>query len=366
MTSDLVVCGAGPAGRALAHRALVRGQSVTIIDPRPERRWSATYAAWADELPEWLNPRVFAATVDRPAVWTTRRIELDRRYSVFDTAALQDSLDLTGARIITDRVIDIVVPPRLGTRKDELPVARLASGTDVPGGRVIDARGVSRSPGLAEQTAFGVVLDRDRWADPDTLFMDWRIDNGARPDEPRSFLYAVPLGDNTILLEETCLAGRPALRTEVLRDRLATRLRSRGVTLDGSERVERVRFPVEGGRAHPAAFGAAGALIHPATGYSVAAALRTADILAAGDSIWNISSRTVNRLRHIGLQALLALPPQDLPLFFDAFFELTPERQRAYLSGRDDLAGTAAAMTALFAALPWRSRRTLARATTGS
>ncbi|WP_442942724.1 lycopene cyclase family protein [Nocardia sp. NBC_01503] len=359
MSSDLIVCGAGPAGRALAHRALAQGQSVTVIDPRPEFRWTATYAAWADELPEWVPSHTFAATVERPAVWTTRRIELDREYVVFDTAALQDSLDPTGATIITDRVVDIVPPSRSGSHALDMPSVRLASGSMLPGGRVIDARGIPRSPGLAEQTAYGVVIDRAQWAEPETLFMDWRSDNGADSVEPRSFLYAVPLSDNTILLEETCLAGRPALDTQLLRDRLAHRLRSRGITLTGTERIERVRFPLEGGAPRPGSFGAAGALTHPATGYSVAAALHTADTVAAGDGIWPSSARAVYRLRQAGLQALLSLPPQDLPLFFDAFFVLSPARQRAYLSARDDLPGTAAAMSALFAALPWRIRRGL-------
>ena len=56
------------------------------------------------------------------------------------------------------------------------------------------------------------------------------------------------------------------------------------------------------------------------------------------------------------------LPPADIPIFFDAFFGLPVAAQRAYLSGRDDLPGTAAAMTALFRALPWQLRRTLATA----
>ncbi len=335
-----------------------------MIDPQPHRRWTATYAAWADELPGWLPPSVVAAGVDRPVAWGTRRAELDRRYVVFDTARLQDSLDLSGARIIADRVVRIAGPARSGHALD-LPSVRLASGAILAGGRVIDARGVPRSPALAEQTAFGVVVDRRRWSEPDTLFMDWRADNGADPDAPPSFLYAVPLGTDTMLLEETCLAGRPALDTTELRTRLEYRLRCRGITLTGDEPIERVRFPVQGGRPGPHAFGAAGALMHPATGYSVATALLLADAAVAGDALWTGSARTVYRLRSAGLRALLSLAPQDIPLFFDAFFALPAPRQRAYLSGRDDLTGMAAAMTTLFAALPWRLRRTLATATVG-
>ncbi|GAB4585492.1 lycopene cyclase family protein [Nocardia sp. IFM 10818] len=363
-TSDLVVCGSGPAGRALAHRALSRGLSVTVIDPQPHRRWTATYAAWADELPGWLSPQVVAAAVDQPVAWGTRRAELDRRYVVFDTAGLQDSLDLGGARIIADRVVEIAGPSRSGHALD-LPSVRLASGTVLPGGRVIDARGVPRSPALAEQTAFGVVVERERWTADETLFMDWRPDNGADPAAPPSFLYAVPLDADTVLLEETCLAGRPALDLTDLRTRLEYRLRCRGIPLTGAERIERVRFPVHGGRPGPHAFGAAGALVHPATGYSVATALRLADAAITGDTLWPAPARAVHHLRSAGLRALLSLAPQEVPLFFDAFFTLPPDRQRAYLSGRDDLDGMMSAMISVFAALPWRMRRTVAAASVG-
>ncbi|MEU0543911.1 lycopene cyclase family protein [Nocardia sp. NPDC005978] len=365
MTSDLLVCGSGPAGRALAHRALAKGLSVTVIDPQPQRRWPATYAAWADELPDWTAAHTIAAAIDRPVAWTTRRVEIDRRYVVFDTTALQDSLDLTGARLIPGRVAEIVRAGRSGGNGNDLPSVRLESGQVLPAGRIIDARGVARAPARAEQTAFGVVVARDRWPDDDTLFMDWRDDNGAAPGEPRSFLYTVPLGPDTVLLEETCLAGRPALEPKDLRERLTRRLRARGLELTGAEPVERVRFPVQGGRPRPGMFGAAGAFTHPATGYSVATALRTADQVLLGESPWTPGARGVRVLRLAGLRALLALEPADLPVFFDRFFELPIPLQRAYLSGRDDLPGTVHAMSALFAALPWRLRARLARSVTG-
>ncbi|MBF6170934.1 lycopene cyclase family protein [Nocardia blacklockiae] len=357
MTSDLVVCGLGPAGRALAHRAAARGLAVTVVDPKPERRWTATYGVWADELPAWVAPETVAASVPRPVAWGTRRAEIERRYVVFDVAALQDSLSLTGCRVIAEPATDIL-RPRHGREHEAV---RLASGQVLTARRVIDARGVGRSPARAEQTAYGVVVPRERWQEP--LFMDWRPDTGTDPGAPPSFLYAIPLGPESFLLEETCLAGRPALSGAVLRARLRARLRCRGLELDGDETVEHVRFPVQGGRPGARRFGAAGALLHPATGYSVAASLATAEAVAAGGSIWPASARAVHRLRRAGLRALLGLPPADIPRFFDAFFDLPTELQRAYLSGRDDLTGTALAMTTLFRTLPWRLRRHLTAAT---
>ncbi len=142
--------------------------------------------------------------------------------------------------------------------------------------------------------------------------------------------------------------------------------------------VERVRFavdvPVVGGRRPGVvAFGVAAGMMHPATGYSVGETLATAPAVAAAiaadlhrdparaahAAIWSPAARTVRRLREWGLRALLALPPDRVPEFFDTFFALPPEPQRAYLSGRDDLRGTAAAMSAVFGAAPWGLRRRL-------
>ena len=52
---DVIVVGAGPAGRALTHRLLARDVTVTLVDPAPDRPWRSTYACWADEIPDWLD-----------------------------------------------------------------------------------------------------------------------------------------------------------------------------------------------------------------------------------------------------------------------------------------------------------------------
>lgn len=349
MRADLIICGLGPAGRAVAHRALAAGRSVTVLDPHPDRIWTPTYAAWADELPGWLAPAAIAATVPAPTAWALREHRIDRAYQVLDTAALQRALRIDGAVVRAERALEIGP----GWVRTETGV--------VHGERVVDARGLSRSPRRAEQTAYGIVLaGTDR-----TLFMDWRPDNGADPADPPSFLYAVPLGPDTVLYEETCLAGRPALAPDVLRTRLEHRLRARGITHTGAEPVERVRFPIEGGAPGRGRFGAAGGLTHPATGYSVATALRLADAVVTDARRDTSRVHTVAALRRAGLRSLLALAPADIPVFFDAFFALPVPLQRAYLSGHDDPRGTVAAMRALFTALPPRPRRTLVTAVLG-
>lgn len=325
--------------------------SVTAVDPAPDRGWVATYAAWSDELPAWLDPAVVAATVAEPAAFGERVHRIPRSYTILDTARLHACLDLTGATVVRSRV----------TASARHSVT-LDTGETLRADRVIDARGLSRRPGRPEQTAYGLIL-RGTDEHESALFMDWRPDNGAGPDALPSFLYRVPLGRDTVLYEETCLVGAPALGSAELARRLRHRLTARGITLHGDEPVERVRFPVAGGSPGRARFGAAGGYLHPATGYSIAASLSAADTVAAGGSGWTAAGRAVHLLRLAGLRALLALPAHDIPRFFDTFFELDIALQRAYLSGRGDLAGTAAAMNGLFFTLPGRIRARLAVAT---
>jgi lycopene beta-cyclase len=65
----------------------------------------------------------------------------------------------------------------------------------------------------------------------------------------------------------------------------------------------------------------------------------------------------VYRLRRRGLATLLSLTAAEHEEFFDLFFALPDHHQRAYLSGRADLAGTATAMAAMFRAAPTHLRR---------
>jgi lycopene beta-cyclase len=361
---DVVVVGLGPAGRALAHRCLARGLSVTAIDPHPDRPWLPTYATWVDELPPWLPLETIAHVVRAPAVWTRHRQTLHRSYCFLDNVALHEALSIDDAHLVRTPATQVQPHRRSVT---------LADGRQIFARTVIDARGAVGTRGRAQQSAYGLIVDTDTAAPAmegaDAWFMDWRLDNGAHPDEPPSFLYAMPLGVDQVLLEETCLVGRPPVDLKELRQRLSTRLIRRGVVRTGEEKVECVRFPVESSRAH-GAFGARGGLMHPATGYSVAACLAAADPVAKAlarhgsvrRAVWPLRARVVDRFRRVGLNALLGMDSSQTAQFFGTFFELPMALQRAYLSGRTDVAGTLAAMRRLYTASPPEVRRRLMRA----
>ncbi|GAB11149.1 lycopene beta-cyclase [Gordonia araii NBRC 100433] len=359
--TDLLVVGAGPAGAALAHRAAVAGLAVTLVDRTPQQRWSQTFGAFVDELPAWLSMDCLATRSDEVAVYTPRRRVLDRAYAVLDNSALRRALSLDAVTIVTAEVL------RVGRSG-----AVLADGSTLQAPVVIDASSRRGHPGAPRQRAYGVVGSVD---DAETVLMDWRspLGSGASGAGPLTFGYRVPVDGERLLVEETFLAGDPPPVND-LAGRWELRGTPAGWSRDDAADVEIVDFPLTGPTLDPWAddgplrFGAAGGLMHPATGYSVATSLRCADIVvdaitSGADpraALWPSPARRVYRLRELGLGVLLRLGPTATVEFFDAFFGLDPDLQYAYLSSRDDLPGVSAAMRGTFSALGWPGRRRLA------
>jgi len=340
--SEVLIAGGGPAGWSLASACARRGRSVTLV--AATRGWPATYGMWLDET----------GCLPGGARWVSARPRgLSREYAVLDNESVLAAFAHPGIEVVKARVAAMTASR-----------VRLTDGTELAGGMVFDATGVLGAAGRVEQTAYGVVVPAtDVLAPGEAVFMDWRQPPGF--DGPATFLYAVPLPDGRTLVEETSLASRPGPHFTELKDRLHARL---GI-LQGT--VERVRFPVDipppARRARGAVpFGAAAGLVHPATGFSLAETFRLAPVVA--DTIgrgsravrrvlWPTSARVVYRLRRRGLALLLSLTAAEHEEFFDLFFALPAHHQRAYLSGRTDILGTAAAMAALFRAAPNHLRR---------
>ncbi|MGM1063623.1 lycopene cyclase family protein [Saccharothrix sp. Mg75] len=344
---DVVVVGGGPAGRALARACAARGLGTALVDPNPERRFRATYAAWADELPPGAPVAVEAS---RSRVVTTAEHAVGRRYAVLDNERLWELpavVDVVAGRVVQRSASSV----------------RLADGR-VLRGRVVDASGAAGGSGAA-QTAVGVVVPAEV-ARPfvgvdEAVIMDWRKPPAATTADP-TFLYAIPVSATRVLLEETSLARRPGLPLAELRLRLHARLAVHGIAVPEDE--ERVHIPLDG-RPRDGAFGAASGLIHPATGYSVAAALRRAPVVAAALAagrpvVRSTAERVVHAMWSRGLTSLLAMRPDEVPEFFHQFFLLPDNHQRAYLGGHGDLRGTLSAMLRLFHDASWSMRGRMA------
>jgi lycopene beta-cyclase len=379
---DVLVVGGGPAGRALAAATALRGLRTVLLDPAPDAPWRATYGCWAGELPPGLPACVVAARTDGRAIALSEH-RLGWEYAVLDVPALRRHLDGELARggglLRAGRVAGSAGPGAVRLTGGE--VLRAAVVVDAGGRRQPLRTGRAPRRVAAEQTAAGVVVAADDAAPlvrpGEALFMDWRAGHGE--DGWPTFLYGVPLGGGAVLLEETSLARRSGLPLPVLRRRLRARLAHHGVVAPDDAPTETVRFPVDSPRHRTPgvlAFGAAAPLVHPASGFSVATSLRlapeVADALAAGlpagpgaalamarSVLWPPGAAAVHRFRRIGLEALLRMPPAEVPAFFEVFFALAPEHRWAYLVGRADLRGTAATMRALYARAGWRLRTRL-------
>lgn len=376
---DVLVVGAGPAGMALAGACARLGLDTGLLDPSPERPWTATYGMWSRELPVDLPASVVAARAAGRVIALTEH-HLGWEYAVLNVPALQEHLTgrLTGVHLHAGRAVG---SPARG-------VVALANGSHLNASVVVDAGGRARpldpTPSgrtPAEQTAYGVILDEEATArlikPGEALFMDWRADHG-ETGWP-TFLYAVPLGGGEVLAEETSLARRPGLPLSTLRRRLFARLAHHGIESPKDARTEKVSFRVDHPRhsgADVLGFGAAAPLIHPATGFSVAASLRLAPdvagalaahlpgdpdkaLTAAQHTVWPLAAQIIHRFRRIGLEALLRMPAADVPGFFEQFFALPDADRWTYLTARDDVRGTAAAMNSLFRSSNGRLRRHL-------
>ena len=389
LDADVAVVGAGPAGWAAAAACADAGLTAILVAPEPAVVWPNTYGCWVDELePLYLSSM---AAVSWPSVRVVgqQARAVARAYAVLDNARLHghlaDRLAQGGGTTVAGSAVG-VQHFTWGSR------LLLAEHGPVDVRLVVDGSGTpprlvkGMSPPMAVQDAYGIVGRFDVAPIPPgtCTLMDWTSPTGRAEDEAvPTFLYAMDLGDDRYLVEETSLAARAPVGRDGLRRRLEHRLERLGVTATEVLAEEDVMIPM-GVTAPPvqpvAATGAAAGLVHPATGYSVAAALRCAPLLAAalrqgvdrGDgpaalsatawqAVWPRARRRARRIELFGLERLLGMASPEVRSFFDAFFALPDDRWVSYLSGSASERDLARTMSVLFRASPWSVRRRLLR-----
>lgn len=340
---DVAVVGLGPTGRGLASRCAQAGLRVAVVDPRPDRMWVPTYSAWIDELPAWLPDAVIASRVEAPTVWTTVEHRIERPYAVLSKTELWKALPLDGVHVEAQRAVDLTAR-----------TVTLANGDTLVADVVVDARGLPPVGKRPAASAVGIFVDADKAApfvpEGEALLLDWRAENGASNDEPPSFLYSVPIGDGTVIFEETTLAVPGGLTQQELRRRCTNRLAAHGITLSGDEPSEGCHYPLDQPPPRrrrkdiPVPFGSRGGMMHPCTGYSVADSLFLADTaveaLRTGTdpvkALWPIRARLVYWMRERGLAGMGRLTTEQATAMFDSFFSASPRGQQALLSKHDD------------------------------
>lgn len=386
---DIGVLGSGPAALCIAAACSRRGAAVALVAPEPESPWQPNYCLWADELPSSMQDlteqRWPEASVATP--WGSRILE--RPYIKLDTHRLQVSLWAAlragAVRVSAARATRLEHrdgETRIHTDAGSIERARVV--IDASGGQTSFIRRAHQRP-PAFQTAYGLMLRAPNHGfDPRRMvLMDFRPAMGAATHIP-SFLYVLPLGDGRLFVEETSLARRPAMAFDALRARLEARLPSLG--LERCERMaeERCSIPMGIGLPVPGqplvAFGTAGAMVHPASGYLIGHVLRKADPvaqsilegLASGDAavavasgnatLWPRAQRAVWELYAFGLETLVGMTATEIARFFESFFRLPQEAWSGFLSGTLSPAALGTAMTRLFGDLPASVRWHLLRA----
>ncbi|MDD7586577.1 MAG: lycopene cyclase family protein [Corynebacterium glucuronolyticum] len=301
----LAVIGLGPAGLALAHRAVARGMEVTAWEPHPVP--THFLSVFADELPRWAVD-LPSRSISAPVVYTHdgTRVPLHREYRVLDNERVWKKL--TTFPVIKESV-----------NADAVTAVELEA--DI----VVDARGTrdSYAPGMPVQVA----RDRYTTVPSETVFMDFRS-----PD-PDRFTYTIPLDDGRFLQQDTILATvTPEQGTDVF--------------------IPLVPVPYSGPHVP---YGTRAGFIHPFTGYSVATSFRLADktLDALQARVHNLSHahsthkpflsspallpwqtpafRADLALSRRCLTTLLKLPADFRRDIVEAVFALSPETARKFL-----------------------------------
>ncbi len=376
---DIGILGSGPAALSIAAACARRGASVALFSPEPESPWKPNYCLWADEVPSDMEDLVEHSWSEACVVtpWGSR--VLKRPYVKLDTRELQgflwNTLRSGSVRVASDRATDLdhrERETRVHTEDGSVSRVRVVIDASGAGTRFVK-RVHDRAP--AFQTAFGLMLRVPHHGfDPNQMvLMDFR-EPSSHASHPPSFLYVLPLGEDRLFIEETSLARRPAVRFDLLRARLEARLARLG--FEDCERLSEehccipmgLGLPVPGQSLVP--FGAAGAMVHPASGYLMSRVLRQADPaaeailegLAADDAglatawgnatLWPRPQRSVWELYGFGLEALVGMSATEISRFFDAFFQLPLHTWSGFLSGTLSPSALGVVMTQVFRGLP--------------
>lgn len=388
--ADITIAGAGPAGLALAAALSGRGASVVLVDPSEDltrAAWPNRYGGWLDELQalglpiraSWAAPYVDLGSGPRSLAPT---------YAWIDRASARRHLvDRFDGRFVSGRVT-AAHPDTTGLD------LHLADGRTLRTRRLVDATGrgalVERPHApRAFQTALGWLLRTPHpFTDGRAAFMDFsdaHLPAAERSAGPATFLYALPLDDEHVFVEETSLAAAPALSLDLLQRRLELRLAALGLRTDTILETERCLIPMDTPAPHRGpvlAVGAAAGWVHPATGYQVVRAFRQAPSIAqalvqdlssplepamqrAWRAVWPTSHQRTRALHDMGLSLLLGLDAARTRSFFDRFFDIPESSWRAYLDATSPPTAVARAMTQVLAALPRPMQGTVLSHATG-
>ena len=380
---DVLVVGAGPAGLAVAAEMASRGVTVGLI--APDTPFVNNYGVWLDEFEELGLTDCLLHEYDDALVWFNDRdpaagIGLNRGYGQVCRRRLREKLlarcEAAGVRYAPG-LVDQLVHGDPGEPSIVSGAIKTDGGEDVPfnmSARVVvcgtghnrDMLQYEDGPGPGWQTAYGVEVKMPGhpFEVNKAVFMDFRqsdpeLEDGSVVEEGvwrvPSFLYVLPVDENTVFVEETCLVARVQVPFDELKRRLYRRLTRMGLNVTQDQIIEEEASWIPLGGTPPTspqrtlAYGAAAGLVHPASGYSIVNSLRRAPAFAdavveglkAGGSVeaanrgwdvlWGDEPRRQVGFYQFGMELLMSLRIEQMRNFFGTFFALPKELSAGFL-----------------------------------
>ncbi|KAL2610837.1 hypothetical protein R1flu_022529 [Riccia fluitans] len=386
---DLVVIGCGPAGVSLAAEAAKQGLNVGLVGP--DLPFTNNYGVWEDEFAALGLENCIEQTWKDSAMYfeSDTPLLIGRAYGRVDRHLLHEEL-LKRCADGGVQYLDTEVE-RISDADENGSTVMCSNGAMIRCRLVTVASGAAAGrfleyepggPGTTVQTAYGMEVECDNFnCDPEIMiFMDYR-DYQSWGTEPcpdseefknvPSFLYAMPVSKTRVFFEETCLAARPTMSFNLLKERLLIRLKAMGIKVLHMYEEEWSYIPV--GATLPdttqqhLGFGAAASMVHPATGYSVvrslseaphyaaaiASALRSgtknfngyslssqswkqpkAAALEAWNALWPMERKRQRAFFLFGLELILQLDLTGIREFFGTFFELPDWLWKGFLAAK--------------------------------
>lgn len=286
-----MLVGGGLANGLIALRLAARrpGLRVVMLEREPLRDESHTWCLFRSDVSadiwHWLAPLFLNQWRGYDVAFPDHARELTTGYARIASSSLAESVERAlGAGLRRGAAVVDVTPDS----------ATCADGTLYRAPLVIDGRGIATSDSLrlAWQKFFGLEL---RLAAPHGLARPVLMDACVRQTDGFRFVYLLPLGDDSLLVEDTRYSNSPLLDVASLESALERYARHRGWAISTVGRRECGVLPIalsgnidrfwaERVPGVPAV-GMRGALFHPTTGYSLPEAARTAELVATASRL---------------------------------------------------------------------------------
>ncbi|CAL6390590.1 unnamed protein product [Bathycoccus prasinos] len=414
---DCLIIGAGPAGLAIAAETAKKGLSVGVV--APDAPFVNNYGVWLDEFKAIGLEHTLLHKYEDTLVWyddsdPESGRSLGRPYGQVCRRRLREHLlsecKKSGVKYlpgIVDRVqhfssseekpseirgrflkTDASSRGNYGEGSTDVDLAGVANDDfekdfEVFSDLVVCSTGHNREmlryesgPPPGWQTAYGieVTIPNHPWEKNKAVFMDFRQADPELKGEMRnsrkedgswrvpSFLYVLPVDENTVFVEETCLVARVQIPFDELKRRLYRRLTRMGVEVDQEKIIEEEASWIPLGGTPPVspqrtlAYGAAAGMVNPASGYSITKSLGEAPGVAeaiyegfqkaketkdyseishaAWDRLWGYERRRQIGFYQFGMELLISLRIEQMRNFFGTFFGLPIEFNRGFLASK--------------------------------